>query len=214
MIASLHDPHQRATAREALATTDPLLGHWIRSLGDVWKPRRTSSFALLCHTIVNQQISVKAGATIGRRLREVAGGRLDPIILTRLTDEELIACGLSRQKRAALRDLAERTLDGRLRPDQLWRLDDASAIDAIVTVRGLGRWSAEMFLIFGLGRPDVFSDSDLGLRNAMVRLYDLDSLPGIEQLNAIAQAWRPWRTLASCYLWASLDPEGWKPDGR
>lgn len=214
MPLSLHDPHQRDVARRALVDADPRLGHWIHELGDVWRGRRTSSFALLCLTIVNQQISVQAGATIGARLRRAAGGRLEPAGLLSLSEEELTVCGLSRQKRAALRDLAERTLDGRLRPDQLWRLDDESAIEAIVTVRGLGRWSAEMFLIFGLGRPDVFSSGDLGLRNAIVRLYQLDSAPRAEQLDAIARAWRPWRTLASCYLWASLDPGSWKTDGE
>jgi DNA-3-methyladenine glycosylase II len=131
-----------------------------------------------------------------------------------LADEEMIACGLSRQKRAALRDLVARTLDGRLRPDQLWRLDDAAAIESIVTVRGLGRWSAEMFLIFGLGRPDVFSAGDLGLRNAMIRLYGFENTPDTTTTTiARAERWRPWRTLASCYLWASSDPSDWLPDG-
>lgn len=207
--ASLHDPHQRRVARRELVAADPRLAAWIDQLGDVWQPRRDPGFALLCGIIVKQQISVKAGATIVRRLRAAAGGRLGPAALAALSEESLVACGLSRQKRAALRDLAAHTLDGRLRPEQLWRLGDEEVIEALVAVRGLGRWSAEMFLIFGLGRPDVLSTGDLGLRNGLARLCDLQEVPGPAVMTALAESWRPWRSLASCYLWALLDPAGW-----
>lgn len=206
---SLHDPHQRRRARRALLAADPCLAPWIQQLGDVWQPRRTSNFAVLCGIIVNQQISVKAGATIGRRLRLAAGGRLAPRSLTALDDQKLIECGLSRQKRAALRDLAAHAVEGRLRPDHLWRKPDEEVIAALVAVRGLGRWSAEMFLIFGLGRPDVFSTGDLGLRNGIARLRGVDEPPTPMAMAALAETWRPWRSLASCYLWALLDPAGW-----
>ena len=205
----LHDPHQRLQAQRELLGADPRLGAWIDRLGDIWQPRRASSFALLCGIIVNQQISVKAGATIGRRLRVAAGGRLTATAVAALDEQDLIDCGLSRQKRAALRDLAAHTIDGRLRPDHLWRRADEEVIDALVSVRGLGRWSAEMFLIFALGRPDVLSTGDLGLRNGIARLCGLDEVPSPVLMTELAERWRPWRSLASCYLWALLDPAGW-----
>lgn len=173
--------------------------------GDVWPRRRVGAFATLARIIVGQQISVQAAATIFGRLREECGGRLDARKILALGDDELQSCGLSRQKRAALRDLCERTMQNQLRPGQLWRLDDGEVRAAVTAVRGLGPWSAEIFLMFGLGRPDLLPLDDLGLRAGFRVYLGARRAPAARTMTRTAQAWRPWRTLACLYLWALLD---------
>ena len=147
-----------------------------------------------------------APSSLARRLRQVADGRLRAERLLALDDAVYRNCGLSRQKTASLRDLSEAVLTRRLVPDQLWRLDDEEVVERVVSIRGLGPWSADMFLLFGLGRPDVWATGDLGLRRGLQVLDGLDAPPSVPTMIARAERWRPWRGLASLALWRLLEP--------
>jgi len=162
-------------------------------------------FPALVRTITAQQISTKAAATIHGRLVGLMPDGVRPDALLALTDAQMREAGLSRQKTSYLRDLAAKVLGGELPIDQLHELDDEAVIGAIVKVKGLGRWSAEMFLMFRLRRPDVLPVDDLGIVNAIQRLYGLRKKPKPERIRKIAEAWRPYRTVACWYLWRSLE---------
>ncbi len=206
---TLHDPGHRRRGQAALSAADPALARLVARFGDVWPRRRTPVFERLCRIVIDQQLSVRAAATIAERLRRAAGGRLRPDRLHALDDAALRAAGLSRQKTAALRDLLGHVHSGRLRTDQLWRLPDEEIAERLGAVRGFGPWSVEMFLLFGLGRTDVWATGDLGLRRAVQNLDGHDTAPHVPAMVARAESWRPWRGLASLYLWASLEPELW-----
>jgi DNA-3-methyladenine glycosylase II len=156
---------------------------------------------------VGQQLSTKAARAIYGRLSDRFGGRA-PTPAEVLADdpEELrAAAGLSRAKVSFLRSLAEHVLDGTLELERLDELSDDEVIAELVAVKGLGPWTAHMFLMFHLGRPDVLAVGDLGVRKAVMIRYGLDALPGNAELEALAEPWRPYRTLACLYLWRSLD---------
>lgn len=204
-MTSLHDSDQRIRARRHLRRSDPRMAALVDHFGDPWPSRRRGAFVALARILVGQQISVQAAGTIFGRLREACSGRLDPGGILALEDSALQACGLSRQKRAGLQDLAARTLDGRLRPDQLWRLDDDGVREAVTSVRGLGPWSAEIFLMFVLGRPDLLPLTDVGLQAGFSAFLGTRRTPAVSTMTSTARAWRPWRTLACLYLWALLD---------
>jgi DNA-3-methyladenine glycosylase II len=156
--------------------------------------------------IVGQQLSTRAARAIYARLTERFGGRppSPEEVLSADPDELRAAAGLSRAKVSYLRSLAEHVRDGRLELDRLADLPDEEVIAELTAVRGLGVWSAHMFLMFTLGRPDVLPVGDLGIRRAVMRRYGLDELPAPAALTAIAEPWRPYRTLACLYLWQSL----------
>lgn len=162
-------------------------------------------FAALVRTITAQQISTKAAATIHGRLVALMPGGVSPTAVLSLTDAQMREAGLSRQKAMYLRDLATKVLNGELPVHALHELEDEAVIDAIVKVKGLGRWSAEMFLMFRLRRRDVLPVDDLGIVNAIQRLYGLRKRPKPERIRKIAEAWRPYRTIACWYLWRSLE---------
>jgi DNA-3-methyladenine glycosylase II len=162
-------------------------------------------FPALVRTITAQQISTKAAATIHGRLVALMPESVSPTALLTLTDAQLRQAGLSRQKTMYLRDLATKVLSGELPVHALHELEDEAVIDAIVKVKGLGRWSAEMFLMFRLRRPDVLPVDDLGIVNAIQRLYGLRKRPKPDRIRKIAEAWRPYRTIACWYLWRSLE---------
>jgi DNA-3-methyladenine glycosylase II len=164
-------------------------------------------FPALVRTITSQQISTKAAATIHGRLVALMPRGVTPRAMLALTDEQLRAAGLSRQKTAYLRDLAAKVESGELPGHTLHELADDEVIEAIVKVKGLGRWSAEMFLMFRLHRPDVLPVDDLGIVNAMQRLYGLRKRPKADRMRKIAEPWRPYRTVACWYLWRSLENE-------
>lgn len=202
---SLHDPDQRARALQELTDSDPRMGSLVAHYGDIWRVNRVPAFVMLARILVGQQISTRAAATIFGRLEEACGGKVSAGTLSELSDGKLRTCGLSRQKRAGLRDLSAATVAGRLRPSQLWRLEDQEARETVMTVRGLGPWSAEVFLMFGLGRPDLLPTDDLGLRAGFKTLLGSRKNPGPRTMVTVARPWRPWRTLACVYLWALLD---------
>jgi DNA-3-methyladenine glycosylase II len=162
-------------------------------------------FPALVRTITSQQISTKAAATIhGRLIAQMPMG-VTPDALLALTDDQFRQAGLSRQKIGYLRDLASKVMSGDLPVGSLHELDDEAVIEAIVKVKGLGRWSAEMFLMFRLRRPDVLPVDDLGIVTAIQRLYRLRKRPKAARIIKIGEAWRPYRTVACWYLWRSLE---------
>ena len=168
--------------------------------------RPTEAYGALLRAIVGQQLSTKAAKSIYGRLEEMFDGRAPtPAELLAADPEEVRAVGLSRPKVAYLRDLAEHVEDGRLELDRLADLPDDEVIAQLIAVKGLGEWTAHMFLIFHLGRPDVLPVGDLGIRNAAALAYELEGPPKPAELTELAEAWRPHRSLASLYLWRSLD---------
>ena len=200
-------PEQFARARRALMRRDPRLAPVIRkyknrSLVDA---PNLDPFPALVRTITAQQISTKAASTIyGRLIGHMPDGTT-PDALLALTDDQFRQAGLSRQKIGYLRDLAAKVKSGELPVASLHELDDAAVIEAIVKVKGLGRWSAEMFLMFRLRRPDVLPVGDLGIVTAIQRLYGLRKKPNAARIMKIGEAWRPYRTVACWYLWRSLE---------
>jgi DNA-3-methyladenine glycosylase II len=162
-------------------------------------------WAVLVSAVVGQQLSTKAAATIRGRLMEPYGERMPtPAELLEANEKDLRAAGLSGRKVEYLRDLARHVGEGELDLGALATMSDEEVIEEITAVRGFGRWTAEMFLIFHLGRPDVLPVGDLGIRKAAQRAYDLDEPPNPEELERIAEPWRPQRSLACLYLWESL----------
>jgi DNA-3-methyladenine glycosylase II len=201
----LTNPH--STAQRHLSRRDRVLKRLIPLVGDCVLRPRTDLFAELVRSIVAQQISTKAAQSISARL--IAGpcaGTLTAAALVTADDEELRAAGLSTAKRRSLRDLAERVHSGTLRLDTLGALSDEEVIEQLVPVRGIGRWTAQMLLIFALGRVDVLPVDDFGLRTAVQRHYGLDELPDRSRLGELAGPWQPYRSIATWYLWRSLDP--------
>lgn len=162
-------------------------------------------FPALVRTITAQQISTKAAATIHGRLISHMERGVTPDALLALTEDQFRQAGLSRQKIGYLRDLASKVKSGELPVGSLHELDDEAVIEAIVKVKGLGRWSAEMFLMFRLRRPDVLPVDDLGIVTAIQRLYKLRKKPEADRILKIGEAWRPYRTVACWYLWRSLE---------
>jgi DNA-3-methyladenine glycosylase II len=203
-----------AAARRALAATDPTMAALIERIGEIdlaTRLRRRSerrpadAYGALLRTIVGQQLSTKAARTIYLRVLELFDGRTPtPEQLLEAGEESLRAAGLSGRKVEYVRDLASHAISGELELDRLDELSDEEAIEEIVAVRGLGRWSAEMFLLFHLERPDVLSGGDLGIRRAVQVEYGLDEMPAPALVLEIGEPWRPHRSLASLYLWESL----------
>ncbi len=205
-----------ATSAEALrrlATADPTMAALIEAHGPLddaarRRGRPTEPYGALLRAIVGQQLSTKAARTIYERLTALFGDRAPvPEELLAVEEAQLRAVGLSRAKASYLRSLAQHVVDGELELDRLRERDDEEVIAQLTAVRGLGLWTAQMFLIFHLGRPDVLPTGDLGVRRAAQLAYRLDELPDATTLNALAEPWRPHRSLASLYLWRSLDNE-------
>jgi DNA-3-methyladenine glycosylase II len=167
--------------------------------------RPADAYGALLRAIVGQQLSTKAARTIHLRVLDLFGGKTpSPEQLLEAREEDLRAAGLSGRKTEYIRDLAAHVLSGELELDRLERLGDEEVIEEIVAVRGLGQWTAEMFLIFHLERPDVLSGGDLGIRKAIQVEYGLEVMPPPRQVLEIGEPWRPHRSLASIYLWESL----------
>jgi len=169
------------------------------------KERGGTAFASLAEAMLYQQITGKAAATIHRRLCAVFGrAHPRPEDILGASDEALRAAGLSRQKIGYLRDLSEKTRDG-LALHLIGRMADEEAIATLTTVKGIGRWTAEIFLMFRLGRLDVLPVNDYGIQKAMQRAYRMRALPKPDRMRRVAEPWRPYRTAACWYLWRSID---------
>ena len=195
-----------------LRAADPVMGALIDRIGpDVIGERRrgrpTDHWGVLLRAIIAQQVSVQSADAIHGRLLAFFGGRAPTPRELVNADPEVMrpAAGLSRAKTVYLRSLAEHVLDGSLQLERLSELDDAAVMAELTAVKGIGPWSAHVFLIFHLGRPDVLPVGDIGVRNAMRTVYGLDHNPAPAEMELIAAPWRPYRTLGSLYLWRSLD---------
>jgi DNA-3-methyladenine glycosylase II len=176
------------------------------SAGQRKRGRPDDAYGTLVRAICGQQLSTKAAATIYGRVTDLYGGRTPtPQEILETDPQQLRAVGLSNAKAAYLRDLAEHIVDGELPVDDLAELPDTTVYELLSAVKGLGRWTIDMFLMFHLGRPDVLPVGDLGIRKAIQIHYGLKDLPKPAEMERIAEAWRPHRTLASLYLWESLD---------
>lgn len=203
-----------AKARKALAASDPTMAALIERVGKIdlatrlerrQEERPPDAYGALLRAIVGQQLSTKAARTIYLRVLDLFGGTTpSPEQLLDANEEDLRACGLSGRKTEYIRDLAAHVISGELELDRLEELNDEEVIEEIVAVRGLGQWTAEMFLLFHLQRPDVLSGGDLGIRKAVQVEYGLEEMPPPKRVLEIGEPWRPHRSLASLYLWESL----------
>jgi len=182
---------------------DAKLSGLIEAVGEITLTLEGPPFTALVSSIVSQQISGKAAESIWRKLLSTCG-EMQPARIASMDDETLRAAGLSRPKVAYLRDLTRRVMSNEIDLDTLPALPDDQIIEALVAVHGIGVWTAQMFLIFCLGRPDVFAPKDLGLRAGMKWLYSLPDLPLEKESVPIAENWRPHRTTASLYLWQAV----------
>jgi DNA-3-methyladenine glycosylase II len=192
-------------AKRALARRDPVLARIIRAHPRIALEPRGEPFHTLARSIVGQQISVKAAATIWGRVLGVAP-RMHPEEIAGAKHARLTACGLSQRKAEYLAGLARHFVDGTLHIAAWERMDDEAVIAELVQVRGVGRWTAEMFLMFNLLRPDVLPLGDVGLQRAIGLHYFNGRSVSLRTMRRTASAWAPWRSVATWYLWRSLDP--------
>ena len=202
-------PDDYARARRLLLRRDPVLAAVIKKHGacGLASAQRTDHFSALVRAITGQQLSTKAASTIYARLAALMPGGVTPAALSALTVEQMRAVGMSRQKIAYFRDLCDKALSGVVALDSLESMTDDEVIAALIQVKGIGRWSAEMFLMFRLHRPDVLPVDDLGIVNAVKNVYGLRKRPTADRIRKIGDAWRPYRSVASWYLWRTLDNE-------
>ena len=185
---------------------DPKMASVIQKVGPLRLQRNRKYFVVLCRSIVSQQISVAAADTIFTRFKKLFDGQAPtPERVAKLQEAPLRAAGLSRQKAAYLKDLSHRFIDGTIRPRQLNYLSNEEVIDRLTLVHGVGRWTAEMFLIFSLNRIEVLPVDDLGLRVAAQNIYGMKNRPDAKRLRAIGRKWSPFETVATWYAWRSLD---------
>jgi DNA-3-methyladenine glycosylase II len=195
----------------ALRVADPVMAGLVERntavvRRDLKRERPGDAYGTLIRSIVGQQLSTKAAATIYGRVLELFGKHTPtPKQLLKADPEKLRAAGLSRAKVAYLRDLAEHVEDGALELERLPDLPDEEVAAQLTAIKGLGQWTADMFLMFHLGRPDILPVGDQGIRRAIQVEYGLRKLPDAKRMQKIAKPWRPYRTLASLYLWSSLD---------
>jgi DNA-3-methyladenine glycosylase II len=191
-------------AKRHLASKDKVLARLIAAHPDADLRTRGDAFQTLARAIVGQQISVKAAQSVWNRFAECAG-TVTPAGVAGLADESMRACGLSGMKVSYLKDLAGHFHSGSIRPRRWPRMKDEAIIEDLVRVKGIGRWSAEMFLLFHMMRPDVLPVGDLGLQRAMERQYNKGRPLTRDRMRRIGGAWSPWCTVATWYLWRSLD---------
>jgi DNA-3-methyladenine glycosylase II len=200
--------YDREAAVSHLRRVDPILARVVDSIGSFTLEPMSGSYRSLALAIFFQQLAGPAARAIMKRVLDLLGTEdarfFTPEEFLTATDEDLRAAGLSRQKLAYLRDLADKFASGQLREDEFAHLDDEEVIRRVTSVKGIGRWTAEMFLIFSLGRPDVLPVDDLGVRRGFQQVYGLDGLASPEQMRAIAEPWRPFRSVGTWYMWRSL----------
>jgi DNA-3-methyladenine glycosylase II len=200
-----------AVARRTLMRRDPVLAAIIKRHGpcELGAVRdRFDHFAMLVRAIVFQQLSTKAATTIhGRLVAYMPESKPTAAALAAVTEEQFRAAGISRQKVGYLRDLSERVLSGALPLESVDAMSDEEVVVALTQVKGIGRWTAEMFLIFRLQRPDVLPVGDLGIVTAIQKAYRLRKKPTSDRMRKLGEAWRPYRSIATWYLWRSLDNE-------
>ena len=188
-----------------LKAADPALEAVIGRVGPFRIDYRDPEFATMARSIVFQQLNGRAASSIYSKFEAGCGGAVTPEAILRLRTARMRTLGLSSQKSEYLRDLARRTRAGELDFAGLSALDDDEVIRRLTVVKGIGVWTVHMFLIFALRRPDVLPVGDYGVRSAIKRLYGLEDLPKPAEMERLAEPWRPWRSVASWYLWRSLE---------
>jgi DNA-3-methyladenine glycosylase II len=185
-------------------TVDPLLYELAKSIDPIVLEKSQNHFIRLVRSIIGQQLSVKAASTIFLRFKKLFKKEINAAEILKLKDDDIRACGISYPKIGYIKDLSEKVENKELLLEAFENADEQTIIENLTKVKGIGTWSAEMFLMFALARPDVFSVGDLGLKNAMIRLYGLEK-PTDKQLLKISQKWSPYRTYACRILWQSLN---------
>ncbi len=204
---------QVRAARQHLQKSDPVMKSLLTKHGPFTAKAKTDRFGTLVSSIISQQISTAAASTIKQRLHQAIMDRSGKKTLPSLSADDLLQfdldsfreIGISRQKATYLLDLATKVSEGKLNLKNLGRLDDEQIIEQLIEVKGIGRWTAQMFLMFSMARLDVLPVDDLGIKNAVQRQYNLDESPSPKQIEEIASPWRPYATIASWYLWRSLE---------
>ncbi len=203
------DELERACRR--LCRRDPVIGAVVRRVGTYAIRRPRPPYDVLVRAVLYQQLAGAAARAIDRRFRAAFDGRYPrPEVLSRLSDARLRAFGLSRQKAAAVRAVARAFAGGAVSGRRLYRMDDDAVVESVTRIRGIGEWTAHM-LLMQMGRPDVLAVGDYGLRKGAQLLYALDELPDRAAFEALAEPWRPYRSVASVYLWRAMDTV--TPDG-
>lgn len=197
--------HPWREAEDHLAAADPIIRDLIVRYGPCRLEPDSDFFGILCNSIISQQLATKAAAAIHARFTAYFENSPTPSKVAEAPFEELRGLGLSNQKATYLQDLATKVSSGQITPELFPSMPDEEIIKQLVTVKGIGIWTAQMFLIFALNRPDVFPTDDFGVRKAMMVLYQLDAMPGKTVMEPIAKPWQPWRSVASWYLWRSLE---------
>ena len=193
-----------------LKTADPIMDRIIEAVGPYRITYRAPEFESLVRSIVYQQLSGKAAGTIFGRLHAAAAsraGKITPSGILKLGPEAMRPLGLSGQKARYVTDLAEKTVSRQIQFSKLAGMADTEVIEHLTEVKGVGVWTVHMFLIFALERPDVLPTGDLGVRTAIKKAYNLEQLPGVAEMERIAEPWSPYRSVASWYLWRTLDGE-------
>ena len=198
--ARKHVPDGLEDGARALARLDPDFAQILATYGLPRFPRRPASFGTLLHIILEQQLSLDIAAKLWKRLKQRCRP-LTPLRFLELNEDTLKNCGFTRQKIGYARGLASAILERRFSPSGLKRLADEQALTAIMELRGFGHWSAEVFVLFALGRPDVWPAGDLALQVAVQWLKALPARPDSRELRILGEAWRPWRSVAACLLW-------------
>jgi len=193
-------------AIDHLKRSDPVLSEIIGRVGEYRIEFREPGFETPVKSIIYQQLSGRVASVIFGRLAHAAGGRITPESVLKLRPSRMRSLGLSGQKTAYIRDLARRTRDGAVAFEELARLSDEEVIELLTQVKGIGPWTVHMFLIFALRRNNVLPTGDLGIRAAIRKAYGLAELPTPAEVEAMAGRWRPYCTVASWYLWRSLEP--------
>lgn len=199
-------PYDADAARRHLLRADPVMRDIVKRVGPYEIEVRGKPYESLLRAILYQQLAGPAAAAIERRMLALFGGRIPtPAELAAVSDEALRSAGISRQKNGYMRSLAQHFADGTLSDRRLMRAGDDDVIASVTQVKGIGRWTADMLLMFCLGRADVLPVGDLGIQNNMRSAYDLGALPKADEMLKIAEPWRPYRTAASWYLWRRGD---------
>ncbi|NME98863.1 DNA-3-methyladenine glycosylase family protein [Aneurinibacillus aneurinilyticus] len=188
-----------------LAEADPVMAHLIEIYGPYRQTPRSDYFAVLYESIVSQQLSVKAAASITSRVLLHFGGKWEPQAILKAEEEDMRALGLSRSKVVYMKDLASFCATGRLALDSFADASNEEIVRRLIEVKGIGKWTAEMFLLFGMGRLNVYPIDDLGIKKAIQANYNLDELPDKKKMLEIGAKWAPYETIASLYLWRSLN---------
>ena len=199
-------PYDPEVARQHLLRADPVMREIVKGVGPYALELRGPPYQSLLRAILYQQLAGAAASAIERRFLAIFGDRIpEPTELLATSPEQLRAAGVSRQKAGYLHSLAEHAAAGWLADGRLRRASDDEAIERVTQIKGVGRWTADMLLMFCLGRPDVLPVGDLGVQRAMKEAYQLDSLPDPPAMLAIAASWRPYRSAGAWYLWRSTD---------